>query len=155
GVKRLRPVHRASKPTPRAIFASPRLPHQPTPSPLIDLPILLKRPSFLSRISSSSDFSGFLSVASIARTHGSARVVQPDDNRAQSPQFPGIFTRSHMKLLACGLAAATIFAFAVPAAAKDFPYKRNVTLSVGGSTVLKGVRSGDCSDNPPSWSKVS
>lgn len=60
-----------------------------------------------------------------------------------------------MNLLASGLAAAMILAFALPTEAKDFPYKRNVTLSVGSSTVLKGVRNGDCSDNPPSWSKVS
>jgi len=60
-----------------------------------------------------------------------------------------------MKLLASGFAAAMIFAFTLPADAKDFPYRRNVTLSVGGSTVLKGVRSGDCSDSAPSWSRVS
>ena len=44
--------------------------------------------------------------------------------------------------------------FALPVAAENFPYRRDVTLSVGKSAVLKGVRSGDCSDKAPSWSSI-
>lgn len=53
-----------------------------------------------------------------------------------------------------GLVAMVGVAFALPAAAKDFPYNRNVTLSVGKSIILKGVRSSDCSDDVRSWSSV-
>ena len=46
-------------------------------------------------------------------------------------------------------------ALAVPASAGDFQYRRDVTLSVGQSIVLKGVRSGECSTTePPAWNNV-
>ena len=53
------------------------------------------------------------------------------------------------------IAVATTLISAVPAMAGDFPYRRNVTLSVGQTIVLKGVRSGECStSNAPSWGRV-
>lgn len=61
-----------------------------------------------------------------------------------------------MRLLSLSIAAALIASFTVPAIARDFPYKRNVSLSVGQSVVLKGVRSGSCSTTKaPSWGDVS
>lgn len=59
-----------------------------------------------------------------------------------------------MRLLISSLVFFAVAAFALPATAKDFPYRRNVTLSVGESIVLKGVRSGDCSDEVPSWNSI-
>lgn len=38
--------------------------------------------------------------------------------------------------------------------AEGIPYRRNVTLKVGETVVLKGVR-GDCGAPPPSWSQLS
>lgn len=43
---------------------------------------------------------------------------------------------------------------AVPAQATDFKYRRAVTLQIGQSIILKGVRSHDCSDRAPSWGHV-
>lgn len=53
------------------------------------------------------------------------------------------------------LAAVMAAVLAAPAAAADFPYRRNVTLTVGQAVVLKGVRGGDCSPtDAPSWGKI-
>lgn len=54
------------------------------------------------------------------------------------------------------LATATIVAaLTLPALAQTIPYKRNVTLKVGESVVLKGVRSADCSKTQAqSWDHV-
>jgi len=43
---------------------------------------------------------------------------------------------------------------AASAEARDFQYNRNVTLSVGQSVVLKGVRAGDCGSKAPSWGQI-
>jgi len=41
-----------------------------------------------------------------------------------------------------------------PASAGDFTYHRQVTLSVGQSIVLKGVRNRNCGTRVPAWSSV-
>ena len=41
--------------------------------------------------------------------------------------------------------------FTAPASAKDIKYHRSVTLSVGQSIVLKGVRSSNCGTEVPGW----
>jgi|GEM_PF-1598311 len=43
---------------------------------------------------------------------------------------------------------------AVPTQATDFKYRKSVTLNVGQSIILKGVRSHNCGDKAPSWSRV-
>jgi len=53
------------------------------------------------------------------------------------------------------ISAAVSAIMTVSAAAAEFPYRRNVTLSVGQSVVLKGVRGADCSKTAaPSWGKI-
>ena len=42
----------------------------------------------------------------------------------------------------------------LPSIAVEFSYRRNVTLSVGKSVILKGVRGVDCSDRAPTWSHI-
>lgn len=44
---------------------------------------------------------------------------------------------------------------ATPAAAAEFAYNRDVSLKVGQSIVLKGVRAGDCGEVAPSWQDLS
>lgn len=52
----------------------------------------------------------------------------------------------------------TIFSLAVvlsfPVAAQDIKYHRSVSLKVGQSIVLKGVRNRNCGTRPPSWSSL-
>lgn len=42
----------------------------------------------------------------------------------------------------------------IAAEARDIRYKKTVTLRVGQTTTLKGVRSHNCGDRAPSWSEV-
>lgn len=44
--------------------------------------------------------------------------------------------------------------FSNAALAADFKYRRSVTLSVGQSAILKGMRNPDCEDSAPKWSWV-
>lgn len=44
--------------------------------------------------------------------------------------------------------------FASASLAQTIPYKRNVTLNVGESIILKGVRGNDC-ETAPSWGHIS
>lgn len=55
---------------------------------------------------------------------------------------------------AFGLLFAASILLATPVQATDFKYHRTVTLKVGQSIVLKGVRSHDCSDRAPSWDRI-
>lgn len=43
---------------------------------------------------------------------------------------------------------------AQPAAAGDFAYHRSVSLKVGQSIVLKGVRNHNCGTRPPGWASI-
>lgn len=56
--------------------------------------------------------------------------------------------------LAFFLASATIAVLAGPATAQDIKYHRSVTLSVGQSIVLKGVRNSNCGTRAPSWQSI-
>ena len=42
----------------------------------------------------------------------------------------------------------------LPAFSGDFPFRQNVTLKVGQSTILKGVRPRNCDDRAPTWGEV-
>lgn len=66
-------------------------------------------------------------------SHGQAGAGLPRTNRR------------NMKRAAC-IAAALVAFIALPATshAKDMPYKRSVTLKVGQSTLVKGIRHRDC-----------
>lgn len=41
-----------------------------------------------------------------------------------------------------------------PTSASDFKYRKKVTLKIGQSTILKGVRSPGCIDAVPSWQNL-
>jgi len=59
-----------------------------------------------------------------------------------------------MLRLTAGLAISVLLGSLLSASAAEFPYRRDVTLSVGKSIVLKGVRGNDCSERAPSWSHI-
>ncbi len=54
-----------------------------------------------------------------------------------------------LSVMMFGLAGATL-----DASAQDFRYHRSVTLKVGQSIVLKGVRNSNCGTRAPSWSSL-
>jgi hypothetical protein len=57
-----------------------------------------------------------------------------------------------MRILA---AAALLLVFSsAGVAAQDFAYKRNPTLKVGQTIVLKGVRAPDCRGDAPTWATI-
>lgn len=55
-------------------------------------------------------------------------------------------------VFAASLSFAVLFSTGVLAA--DFKYLKSVTLKVGQSVILKGIRHPDCEDSAPSWSRV-
>ena len=57
------------------------------------------------------------------------------------------------RILAASATAIALVLFAASASAQTIPYKRNVTLNVGESIVLKGVRGNDC-ETAPSWGHI-
>lgn len=64
-------------------------------------------------------------------------------------------TSTRFKIATAALAlAGSLTLAAVAAQAKDFRYHRQVTLKVGQSVVLKGVRHANCGTEAPSWSSI-
>ncbi|WP_146048513.1 hypothetical protein [Roseibium marinum] len=60
-----------------------------------------------------------------------------------------------MKYLFCVFSIVLIMTVNIQGAfSKDFRYHKSVSLNVGQSLVLKGVRSRDCDDKAPSWSHI-
>lgn len=53
------------------------------------------------------------------------------------------------------ISAAFLLTPATSSLAKDIPYHRSVTLKVGQTIVLKGVRSSNCGTEAPSWQTIS
>ena len=51
-------------------------------------------------------------------------------------------------------AATALGIMILPALSAEFPFRQNVTLKVGQSTILKGVRPRNCDDRAPNWGEV-
>lgn len=61
------------------------------------------------------------------------------------------FARTH---LWAALGVGLFLCGSLPAQANDFHYHRSVTLKVGESDVIYGIRRSDCGDTAPAWDSV-
>ena len=52
------------------------------------------------------------------------------------------------------LAATGVIFASAPSKAEDFKYRSEVTLTIGQSVILKGVRQSNCSDQAPGWKHI-
>lgn len=59
-----------------------------------------------------------------------------------------------MQRFVCASLVSMAVMFSTSAFAAEFKYRKSVTLKVGQSIILKGIRSADCSRAAPSWGQV-